>query len=109
MQYIEELRLEEGQVLPVYAQHDTFGISFAVDGTGVDRFAMRSGVPCVDPVWRAQHDKMQATNVQITRAMAQSPLEFRRIAEAAVDAAARPGDAGVDAAAAADYLKRIMS
>lgn len=109
VQYIEELRVEEGAVLPVYASHDTFGVSFAVDGTGIDRFAMRTGVPVVDPVWKAQHDKMQTANVRLTRAMAQNPLEYRRVAQAAVSIASRPGDVGVDPGAASDYLKRMMS
>ena len=109
VQYIEELRVEEGSLVPVYASHDTFGISFTVDNTGIDRFAMRSGVPVIDPVWKAQHDKMQATNSQLTRTIAQNPLEYRRVASAAVEIASRPGDVGADAQAAAEYLKRMMS
>jgi hypothetical protein len=53
--YFEELRVEEGSILPLMATHDTYGISFQVDDARIDRIHMRTGVPLYDPVWHATY------------------------------------------------------
>jgi hypothetical protein len=62
-----------------------------------------------DPAWAAALEAANATNAALARAVAQSPLEFRAVAGAALRLAARPHDMGVDAAQAAAFAVRMLS
>ena len=60
-------------------------------------------------MWKAALEDANAANAALSRAVAQSPLEFRAVACAALHLAARPYDAGVDAAQAAAFATRMLS
>ena len=110
VQYIEELRVAEGTTLPLIAKHDTYSISFEVDDDAdeVDRVEMRTGVPAYDPQWKVTYSRMDKINSDMARDSAQQPLQFRKIAEAAVLMGSRPADFGLEAAMAVNFCTRFM-
>lgn len=109
VQYLEEVRVCPGDLLPLVASHDTYSISFAVDDARFpERAERRTGVPLYDPVWAVQHERVKKINADLTRLIAQSPLEYRTAAETAVAAGARPADLGLDAEAGAAFCLRMM-
>lgn len=59
-----------------------------------------TGVPFVDPAWKAAYDAVSALQASLAKAAAQDPLEYRRLATAALLLAMRPWGS-VEAAAAA--------
>lgn len=67
-----------------------------------------TGVPLVDPAWRAVHDQLQGLNSQLVKACVQNPLEYRAVALAALQFAARPHDLGLDAQQAAEFCVKTM-
>ena len=67
-----------------------------------------TGVPLVDPAWRAAFDRLQGLNGQLVKGCVQNPLEYRAVAQAALQLAARPHDLGVDAQQAADFCVKMM-
>lgn len=67
-----------------------------------------TGVPLVDPAWRATYDRLQGLNGQLVKACVQNPLEYRAVAQAALAFAARPQDLGLDAQQAAEFCVRMM-
>ena len=60
-------------------------------------------------MWKAALADANAANAALSRAVAQSPLEYRALACAALHLAARPQDAGVDAAQAVAFATRMLS
>ncbi len=68
-----------------------------------------TGVPLYDSSWHVQYDALAKVNAALAKATAQDPLQFRQLAQLAVQLAARPGDHGVDAAQAAAFCLRMMS
>ena len=68
-----------------------------------------AAAPLFDPAWASCYTSLQPLSAAMSKALAQDPLEYRRMAQAAVALAARPQDHGVDAAAAAGFLCRMMS
>lgn len=64
--------------------------------------------PPQDPAWEASHASLQELNSQLVKACVQNPLEYRSVAEAAVQFAARPHDLGLDAQQAVDFCVRMM-
>ena len=62
-----------------------------------------------DPVWRQSHDQLLEFNSQLARSCAQNPLEYRKVALAAVKLSSRPQDLGVDVNAAAEMCSKMMS
>lgn len=67
-----------------------------------------TGVPLVDPAWQAAFDRLQGVNGQLAKACIQNPLEYRAVAEAAVQFAARPHDLELDAQHAAEFCVKMM-
>lgn len=61
-----------------------------------------------DPAWEAALASANMANAALARGITQSPLEFRAVACAALRLAARPHDAGVDAAQAAAFAARVL-
>ncbi len=62
----------------------------------------------VDPVWHARHQQLEALGQGLASSMARDPLEYRKLASAALELAARPHDLGADAAQAAALCSRMM-
>ncbi len=67
-----------------------------------------TGVPLADPAWRAAYDQLQGLNGQLVKACVQNPLEYRAVALAALQFAARPHDLGLDAQQAAEFCVKTM-
>jgi hypothetical protein len=110
VQYLEEFEVRAGDVVPLIATHDTYGVAFKVDDAAFEDRAERStGVPLYDPNWGAEHARAQKITEDVARVIAQNPLEFRAAAETAVAAGARPADLGLDVAAGAEFCLRMMS
>ena len=110
VQYLEEFEVRAGDVVPLIATHDTYGVAFKVDDARCEDRAERStGVPLYDPNWGAEHARAQKITEDVARVIAQNPLEFRAAAETAVAAGARPADLGLDVAAGAEFCLRMMS
>ena len=109
VQWVEEMSVQVGDVLPLVASHDTYAITFAVDDARFPQRGMRrTGVPLYDPSWGVQHERVKAVNHRMAPTLVQNPVEFRTIAETAVAAGARPHDLGLDAESGADFCLRMM-
>ncbi|QDZ17548.1 S-adenosyl-L-methionine-dependent methyltransferase [Chloropicon primus] len=109
VQHIEEVRASKGSTLPVIAKHDTYGITFEIDDSKVDRGELSSGVPLWDPAWKVSYDNVKQWNAEIASACAQNPTEYRKIADVAVQIGTRPSDFGVPTEEAAKFCTKMMS
>lgn len=109
IQFFEEVRVEEGDSLWLIAKHDSYGISFEVDDSTIDRMSCRTGVPQYDPVWFQRVHRVQQLNKELMKAVAQNPKEYRSFAIAAVQMGSRPWDLDMDTDPAADFCTRFMS
>ena len=67
-----------------------------------------TGVPLVDSAWQAAYERLQGLNSQLVKACVQNPLEYRAVAQAALQFAARPHDLGVDAQQAVEFCVKMM-
>lgn len=135
---MREVEVAPGQELDLTASHDTYSISFALppelegdgstagsQGTAAQQQATEAtvgsasgsgsltgprptGVPLADPAWRAAYDQLQGANGQLVKACVQNPLEYRAVALAALQFAARPHDLGLDAQQAAEFCVKTM-
>jgi predicted RNA methylase len=109
VQWMPEIRVKPGEQLAITARHDTFSISYEISEKEILNYQSRStGVPLVDPVWKSAHDTLQQVNSQLVKACVQNPLEYRAVAQAAVQFASRPHDLGLDAGHAAEYCMKMM-
>jgi len=108
VQWLPEIRVKPGEQLPVIARHDTFSISYEISEKEILQSSRATGVPLVDPVWKSAHDALQQVNSQLVKACVQNPLEYRAVAQAAVQFASRPHDLGLDAGHAAEYCMKMM-
>jgi predicted RNA methylase len=108
VQWMPEIRVKPGEQLAVTAQHDTFSISYTLPETEISHSSRSTGVPLVDPVWKSAHDTLQQVNSQLVKSCVQNPLEYRVVAQAAVQFASRPHDLGLDAGHAAEYCMKMM-
>ena len=62
-----------------------------------------------DPVWSKIHDQMLEFNSQLAKTCTQNPLEYRKVALAAIKLSSRPHDLGVDVNQAAEMCSKMMS
>lgn len=53
-----------------------------------------TGVPLYDAAWKAGYDRLMQSQAQLARAIAQDPLEHRRVFAAALQVAMRAGEGG---------------
>ena len=107
VQWMPEVRVNEGEQMLITARHDTFSISYAFSSTQVVD-ERSTGVQLVDAAWLAAHDALQQVNSQLVKACVQNPLEYRAVAQAAVQFASRPHDLGLDAGQAAEFCMKLM-
>lgn len=56
-----------------------------------------------------RHDQLVAVNAQLMKGVVQSPLEYRKAAQAATAMACHPGVLGIDAADAESFAKRMYA
>lgn len=126
VQWVPEVEVQAGQRLLLTARHDTYSISYAhnlpaepapdpVEGGGRkedDSDAgvgpMRTAVPLADPVWQMAYERLQGLNGELVKACVQNPLEYRAVAQAALQFATRPHDLDIDAQQAADFCVKLM-
>jgi len=108
VQWMPEVRVKPGEQLAVIARHDTFSISYEISEKEILQSSRATGVPLVDPVWKSAHDSLQQINSQLVKSLVQDPLEYRAVAQAAVQFASRPHDLGLDAGHAAEYCMKMM-
>jgi len=124
VQWMEELKVEEGGQLCLVAQHDSYGISFSLQQGGdkgggeqsananananANAIISRTDVPLKDAVWEAAYERLAGLNSQLVKACVQNPLEYRSVALAAVEFAARPHDYKVDVGQAAEFCSKMM-
>ena len=108
VQWVEELEVGPGSEVELVAKHDTYSIAYNMHKPSSAPASGRAGVPLRDPAWQAAHDHLQGFNAQLVKACVQNPLEYRAMALAALQLAARPHDTGVDAAQAAAFAAKMM-
>jgi hypothetical protein len=109
VQYIEELRVDKGEIMPIIASHDTYGIKFEVnDALLKSRAARRTGVPAYDPNWHVVHEGIADFTNSMAKSVVQNPLAYREAAETAVAIGSRPQDFAIPAEDGADYCLRFM-
>ena len=108
VQWMPEMKVRQGEQVVVHAKHDTFSISFEIPIQEIEKKGRSTGVPLVDPLWKAAYDAMQGVNSQLVKACVQNPLEYRDVAQAAVQFASRPHDFGLDAGQAAEFCMKMM-
>ncbi len=60
-------------------------------------------------MWKAVYEDVNALNGQLSKAAIQNPLEYRKLAMAAVRIGSCPHDLGVDPQQAAALCNRFMS
>ena len=135
VQWLPPNTIYRSDELVLEASHDTYGISFQQflpsaqptgghpkstnrcqpsDAKRLQDASERAPLPAAaaplfDPAWASCYASLQPLSAAMSKALAQDPLEYRRMAQAAVALAARPQDHGVDAGAAAGFLCRMMS
>mmetsp|Transcript_2735 Transcript_2735/g.6574 ORF Transcript_2735/g.6574 Transcript_2735/m.6574 type:complete len:327 (-) Transcript_2735:94-1074(-) len=109
IQFIEEVEVKKNTTLPIIAKHDTYGITFEVDDSKVDRGSISTGVPLWDPQWKVAHDRVKVWNEELVSVCAQNPSEFRKVADTAVQIGSRPNDYNVPPEEAAKLCTRMMS
>ena len=61
-----------------------------------------------DPVWSQQYEEVLKFNGQLAKCCAQNPLEYRKVALAAVQFGSRPHDLGLDTDQAAELCTKMM-
>lgn len=108
VQWISEMNVTKGDQIVIHARHDTFSISYEVPAQEIGKKGRSTGVPVVDPVWKAAFDGLQGVNSQLVKACVQNPLEYRAVAQAAVQFASRPHDLGLDLGQAAEFCMKMM-
>ncbi|KAK9863942.1 hypothetical protein WJX84_003683 [Apatococcus fuscideae] len=123
VQWVEERRVDEGDVLEVTASHDTYSISFALSPQDAPAQPTQDGlqdldtagpapastaVPLKDAAWEASHKQLAEVNGQLAKACIQNPLEYRTTALAAVQFAARPHDLDIDNQQAVHFCTQMM-
>jgi len=109
VQYVEELKVSVGDIMPLIASHDTYGIKFEVDDTKLkNRVTKRTGVPAYDSSWHVAHERINDASKGIAKAVAQNPIAYREAAETAVAIGSRPQDFGMCAEDGADYCLKFM-
>ena len=104
VQWVEEICVAPGMELVLKGRHDSYGISFEFE----DVQDLRTEVPLKDPVWEASYESLSKLNSQLVKACVQNPLEYRSVAMAALDFAARPHDFGVDCAQATEFAVKML-
>ena len=62
-----------------------------------------------DPICEAKHDQLLKLNSSLAKACSQSPLEYRKVALAAVQLGSRPHDVGLNVEQAAQFCCKMMS
>lgn len=107
VQYIEEVKCNEGETIEILAKHDTYSISYS-HAQATDWERKRTSVPLQDQLWKDAFDRMQDFSSQITRSCVQNPLEYRHASQTAVQLAARPQDFNIDAAQASEFCTKLM-
>lgn len=110
VQWMQELRVTPGDEINITARHDSYSISYEVkeQHNVVLNERFTTGVPMVDPVWKAAHDALHRANAELAKACVQNPLEYRSIAQTSVEFASRPHDVGLDASQAAEFCMKMM-
>ena len=94
-----------GNELQLRVSHDTYGITFELEKGQLEHCL--GGV--LDPAWEMRYKSIQPLSQVLAKTLAQDPLEFRRLVEAAAELAARPAEHGVDAAQASAFCCRLLS
>ena len=120
VQWVGEVQVMAGQELQLTASHDTYSISYSLGYSAAGSVTEAgqvsaghtlpepTGVPLVDPAWQAAYERLQGLNSQLVKACVQNPLEYRAVAQAALQFAARPHDLGVDAQQAVEFCVKMM-
>ena len=92
-----------GDQLQIRFCHDTYGIQFDLEcPDGPKRGLM-------DPAWQRQYESVLPLSQALSKAMAQDPLEFRRVALAATELTQTPALYGVNASQAMAFYLRMFS
>lgn len=70
VQWVQELRMDVGDVVQLVATHDTYGISFAYrqQEQAIKLEERWTGVPLQDPAWQISFDNLKDINSQVQRA-----------------------------------------
>lgn len=66
-------------------------------------------VPLVDASWLSQLRSMEGVGKNLTKAVIQNPIEYRKASRVAIALAAEPDHAGVDALEASRFCAKLMS
>lgn len=61
-----------------------------------------------DPVWELNYSHFLKFNDQLARSCSQNPLEYRKVALAAVQFGSRPHDLGLDVEQATQFCTKMM-
>jgi len=87
---------------------DAQAASAAASAVAIPSGPRRTNVPLVDPAWRTAYDRLQGLNSELVKSVVQNPLEFRAVAQAALQFAARPHDLELDAQQAMEFCVKLM-
>jgi hypothetical protein len=96
-----------GQTIRLLARHDTYAISFTQQEGGTAGGG--SGVQPQLTDWWAQAQQVSAMHGRLAQQVAADPLQFRRLALAAVELAAQPEAHGAPPGQAAALCARMLS
>ncbi len=61
-----------------------------------------------DPMWSQKHEELLNFNSQLAKCCTQKPLEYRKVALAAVQFGSRPHDLGLDTDQAVELCTKMM-
>jgi len=106
VQYIKEVKVQEGDTIEIQAKHDTYSISYTLIEDGIqDKL---TPVPKYDNVWKTVCDRLESFNSELVKSCVQNPLEYRFVSQSSVQIASRPHDFNLEASQASDFCSRIM-
>ncbi len=106
VQYIKEVKVEEGDTLGIQAKHDTYSISFSLIEDGIEN--KLTSVPKYDDSWKKFCDRLESFNSELVKSCVQNPLEYRFVSQSSVQFASRPHDFNLEASQASEFCSRIM-
>jgi hypothetical protein len=106
VQYIKEVKVEEGDTLGIQAKHDTYSISYSLIEDGIE--SKLTSVPKYDDSWKKFCDRLESFNSELVKSCVQNPLEYRFVSQSSVQFASRPHDFNLEASQASEFCSRIM-
>jgi protein arginine N-methyltransferase 7 len=108
LQFLPEVRVEAGMVVPLMARHNGSALAFQWQADGLPRDAL-SKLPMCDPRWVAASADIEQQTGSLLQHCAQHPDEYLKVAQIAQRFAIDPGAWDLDPAIAQRFAAMFIS